>query len=113
MRRHRLDSRIVNSDRRCGEARRLAQERAFARIGLDELDPGNPENRQHEAGKPGAAAEVDEALRPLRNMGEELRRIEEMAAPQIAERGGADQVDPRRPLHQEPGIGFEPGQCFT
>jgi len=85
MRRHRFDSRIVNFDRRAGDARRLAQKGAFARIGLDQLDPGHPENRQHEARKPGAAAEVDEALGPLRDMGKELRRIEEMTAPKIAE----------------------------
>ena len=113
MRRHGLDSRIADLYGRRGNARRLAQEGAFARIGLDQFDPVHPENRQHEAWKPGAATEVDEALRSLRDIGKELRRIEEMAAPQIAERGGADQVDARRPLHQEPGIGFKPGQCFT
>ena len=85
MRRRRLDSRVADLDGRGGDACRLAQEGAFARIGLDQLDPGHPENRQHEAWKPGAAAEVDEALGPRRDIGKELRRIKEMAAPQIAE----------------------------
>jgi hypothetical protein len=113
MPRHRFDSRVADLDGRRGDARRLAQEDAFARIRLDELDPAHTENRQHETGEPGAAAEVDEALRPLRDMGKQLRRIEKMAAPQITERGGANQVDTRRPVNQELGIGFEPGQCFT
>lgn len=100
MRRYRFDSGVADFNRRRGDPRRLAQEGAFARIRFDQLDPGHPENREHEAGKPGAAAEVDEALRPLRDMGKELRRIEKMAAPQIAERGRADQIDARRPLRQ-------------
>src|SRR5579863_476189 len=41
MRRHSLDSRIADDNRRRGEPRRLAQEGAFARIGLDQLDPSH------------------------------------------------------------------------
>ena len=95
-------------------ARRLAQEGAFARIALDQLDPGHAEDRQHQPGKPGAAAEIDQAARACAgHSGSSCAEFEEMPAPQIGERIAADQVDPRRPPRQQLGIGFQPGQCFT
>ena len=113
MRRQRFDSRVVDRDRRSGDARRLAQEGAFARIGLDQLDPRHAHDRQHQAGKPGAAAEIEQALPAHRQQRKKLRRIEEVAAPQIVDRAGGDQIDPPRPLPQQRCIGFEARQCFT
>ena len=86
---------------RFGHPRRLAQKRGLALVGFDQLDPGHAEDRQHQPGKPGAAAEIDQALRVARDKRQELRRIEDMAAPQIAERVAADQVDARRPAGQQ------------
>src|SRR5690349_10475571 len=103
-----LDPRVVDDDGCTGEARRLAQKGAFARVGLDKLNLGHAGDRQHETGEAGAAAEIDEALRRGRNVREELDRIEEMAAPEIAERVDADEVYPRRPADEEPGVGFKP-----
>jgi hypothetical protein len=113
VRRQRIDSRVADLYGRAGAPRRLAQKGAFARIGFDQLDPGDSEDRQHQPRKPGAAAEIDEALRARRDKRQQLRRIEEMAPPRIGEGAGSDQVDARRPLGQQPGIGFEPRQCFT
>ena len=96
-----------------GDAGRLAQKSGFARIRLDQFDPGDAEDRQHQPGKPGAAAEIDQALRAVGDERPQLRRIEHVAAPQIGERIAADEVDARRPAGQQLGIGFEPRQCFT
>ena len=102
-----------DDNRRGGDACRLAKEGAFARIGLDQFNPRHARYRQHQTGKTRAAAEVHEALRSPRDIREELRRIEEMAAPEVPERVGADQVDARGPADQQFAIGFEPRQCFT
>src|SRR5712691_5051851 len=56
MGRYRFDSRIADDDRRGGDACRFAQKGAFARIGLDQLDPRHTRYRQHQTGKTGAAA---------------------------------------------------------
>ena len=103
----------ANGHRRRGDPRRLAQKGGLARIGLDQFDPGHAEDRQHQPGKAGAAAEIDQASRVVRDERAQLRRIEHVAAPQIGERVAADEVDARRPAGQQLGIGFEPRQCFT
>ncbi len=82
-------------------------------IGFDQLDPGQTEDCQHQAGKAGAAAEIDEALRMIGDERPQLRRIEDVAAPWIGERRAADEVDPGRPGFEQCRIGFEPRQCFT
>ena len=110
---HELDSGAADACRCAGEAGRLAQKRRLARVGFDELDPGGADDRQNETGKPGAAAEIDEALRPRGDQRQELRRIEKMAAPEIAERARGDKVDAAGPLAEQLGIGLEPRQCFT
>jgi hypothetical protein len=108
-----FDSRIADHRRRTGDACRLAQEGAFAGIGLDQRHPRHPHHRQHEAGESSAAAEIDEAAGAGRDERQELRRIEEMPAPEIIQRARSDEVDAPRPLPQQRGIGFEPRQCFT
>src|SRR5439155_12907871 len=85
VRRHRLDPGMVDRHRRTGDSRRLAQKGAFARVALDQLDPADAEDRQHQPGKARAAAEISEAPRAVRHMGEKLRRIEKMAAPDISQ----------------------------
>jgi hypothetical protein len=113
MRWQRIDSRVADLHGRGGDPRRLAQEGAFARIRFNELDPRHAHDRQHQPGKSGAAAEIDQALRAVRDKGQELRRIEKMPAPRIVEGAGRDQVDARRPFGEQPGIGLQPRQCFT
>ena len=49
-----------------GNAHSLAQKRAFSRIGLDQLDAGDTENRQNETGQSGAASEIDKGARRRR-----------------------------------------------
>ena len=111
--RQRLDSGMVDCHRRRREAGGFAQEGAFPRIGLDQLDPRHPHDRQHKAGKTGAAAEIDKDAGGRRNERQKLRRIEKMAPPEVAERAVCDEVDALRPLPQQPRVGFEPRQCFT
>ena len=81
-----VDSALADRHRRPGDPCRLAQKRRLAHIGLDQLDPRHAEDRQHQTGKPGAAAEIDQASRSGRDQRQELRRIENMPAPQIVER---------------------------
>jgi hypothetical protein len=104
---------MTDRDRCGGDPRRLAQERAFPRIGLDQLDPDGAEDCQYEAGKSGAAAEIDEAVGGSRQQRQQLRRIEKMPPPRISERAGGDEVDAPRPLPQQRLIGREPFQRFT
>jgi hypothetical protein len=113
MRRYRLDSLVVHDDGRAGHARRLAQKSAFARIRLDQFDAGHPEDSQYQTRKTGAAAEIDQTFSLAGNQRQELRRVEEMAPPQIAERIATDQVYASRPLLEQRSISLEPRQCFT
>src|SRR6185503_8065463 len=48
VRRQRIDSRVADVDRHGGDPRRLAQERAFARVRFDQLDPGYPHDGQRQ-----------------------------------------------------------------
>jgi len=98
VRRQRIDSGVANLDRRRGNPRRLAQKGAFAGVRLDQLNSGHPHDRQHQPGETGAAADIDQALRSGRDMGKQLRRIEEMPAPRVGEGAGGDEVDAPRPL---------------
>jgi len=110
--RNTLDSRVADRHRSGGEPRRLAQKGAFACVRFDQFDPPDTHDREHQSGKPGAAAEIDQAVRRRRDQRMELRRIEKVAAPRIGQRARRDQVDARRPGRQQPGIGLEPGQRF-
>src|SRR5690349_13728377 len=101
MRLRHLDSGIGDLDRRICKTGRLPQKHALALVAFDQFDPGDTEDRQDQPGKPGAAAKIDEAARLVRDEGQQLRRIEEMASPQIAERIAADEVDPPRPALEE------------
>ena len=62
----------------------LAQEGAFARIGLHQLHPRHAEKRQHQPGETGTATQVDHALRCIGDEWPKLRRIEDVAAPRSA-----------------------------
>ena len=78
------------------------RKRGFARIGLDQLDTGNPEDRQHEAREARRRCRDRSGLRAgLGTKRQKLRRIEDVPAPQIGEGVAADQVDARRPPGQQ------------
>ena len=94
--------------------RRLAQEGAFAAIGSRSArHPARPSDRQHQARESRRRCRDRPGCAPGRQHATQLRRIQQMPAPQIAERIAADQIDPRRPAPQQRGIGFSRGQCFT
>ena len=113
MRWDRLNAARANRHIDLGNARRLAQEGAFPRIRLDQLDAGRAENRQNETWKAGAAAEIDHAPRAIGDERLQLRRIEDVPTPQINKGIAADEVDSRRPTDQQSGVRVEPGKCFT
>ena len=72
-----------------------------------------PDDRQDQAGKSGAAANVGDRLRPSGDQLEQLGRIKKMAAPDVIETVRSHQVDGAVPLDQQRDIGFQPCLCFT
>ena len=112
-RRHLLDARRMHRHGHTAGARRLAQERRLALVALDQVRrPARP-STPGQARQPGAAAEIGQYLRTRRPEAPELAAVEDVAAPGIGQRGGADQVDPRLPARQQVEIGLQPVQCFT
>src|SRR6185312_17039209 len=99
--------------RRTGEADRLAAEYRLAPVGFDQLNLRHPENRQDQAGQAGAAAEIDDAPRAGRQMAHELRGIEDMTLPDVADCIPADQIDAPVPGREQTDIVLEPRHCFT
>src|SRR5439155_13839319 len=85
VRRDRLDAARANRHIDLGDARGLAKEGGFSRIGLDELDAAGAEDRQNESRQACAAAEIDHAFGIGGEKGQELCRIEDVPAPQIDE----------------------------
>ncbi len=81
------------------------------------MDLAGAEDREHQAGKPRAAAEIhQDPSAPGRRGREErhqLGRIEHVAAPQVGEVGAADEVDGPGPAAQQRRVLLQPGQRFT
>lgn len=65
------------------------------------------QNGKDQAGKAGAAAEIEPGLHAGGREGKKLRRIENVPAPEILERRTADQIDGGLPALEQRGIGFE------
>jgi len=108
-----LDPNGVHHHRRARGARGLAQELRLAPVALDQLHARHPEQRQDQAGQPGAAAEIEHAAGAVRHMRRDLAAIEDVAAPGVGERARADQVDRALPAPQQLEIGAQALQCFT
>ena len=64
-------------------------------------------------GKPAPLPTIDAAPRGARDMGRELRAIEDVAPPRIGERGGADQIDRGLPAAQQIEVDAQALQRFT
>ena len=62
MRRHRGDAATANHHIGGRNARRLPQKSSLARVRLDQFDRRHAEDCQHQSGKPGTAAEIDQAF---------------------------------------------------
>jgi len=86
---------------------------AFPRIRLHQMNLGHAQYREDEAGKAGAAAEVEQRPGTGRDKRIELRGIEHVTAPQIRQRIRPDEIDRPLPLSQELGVALEPRECFT
>src|SRR5882724_6938869 len=112
VRRDCLDAARSNRHIDLGDARRFPKKCGFSRIRLDQLDAGRAENRQNETREAGAAPKIDHAPGFSGEEGPELRRIEDVPTPQIAEGMAANEVDPPRPPDQQRGVRLEPGKCF-
>ena len=84
--RHGLDSAAANRHLGAGDPRSLVQKGRLAAIGLDELHPWHAEDREHQPGKPGAAAKIHEGSGCSGDQWQELCRVEKVAPPQIVKR---------------------------
>jgi len=92
----------------------LAQERSFPSIGLDQHDiEVGPQRRHDQAGETGAGSEVGQLPGLRRQVRHDLRRIEDMAHPDVVDRRRTDQVDRLLPLQEDFDIGLELPPCFT
>src|SRR3954451_3581530 len=108
-----LDPGGVHGDWRSCRPRGLAQERRLATVALDQVDFGNAQDREDEAGQPGSAAEVDDATVSLGQEADELGAVQDVASPRIVEGAGADEIDGALPAAQQVEVGGEAVQCFT
>jgi hypothetical protein len=92
----------------------LAQERGFPGIGFDQhhVELG-PQRCQNQPGKSSAGAEIGQSFCVRGNERQELRRVEDMAAPDIVDRRRPDQVDGLLPLEEQFDIRFQLPPCFT
>ena len=101
------------AERQPGDPRGLAQEGTFARIDLDQVHRSDAQDRQDQAGEAGAAADVERCRRRRWDQRQQLRRVEHVAAPEIRQAVGSDQVDLALPVLEQCGIGGQPSHCFT
>ena len=93
----RLDTRRMHGNIDAGGTRHFPQKHTFALIGLNQMHIRNAHYCQNHPGKPGATAKIDKRFRIVRQMWPELRRIQDMAPPDIVQRGRTNQIDPRCP----------------
>ena len=96
-----------------GGAGDFPQEGGFSLVALDQVDIGNSQDRQHQAGEAGAAAEIHQGPRSRRDQGVELGGVNEVPRPEMGQGPGTDQVDDRLPFPQKVGIDLEAVACFT
>src|SRR3546814_6388341 len=87
----------------------LLQECAFFRPRFDQRHRHvRPHDRDHQSRKARTRAKVKPIERPARRMVQKLCGIEEMAGPQMRQRGGTHKVHPRLPFHEKRSIVREP-----
>lgn len=91
---HILDAGNMNTHRRPCDSGDMPQERAFARIALDQIDRStrlgepDPENKTW---KPSAGSEIQPSL-PIRRQVKDLERVGDMPHPDLIESGAGDEV---------------------
>src|SRR5690348_1314258 len=104
---------------RGGQAERLdhlAQERGLLALALDQMHGGAWLTGEHasenEPGEAAAGADVEPSPGARREI-DELERVRDMAGPDLADRGGADQVRMALRREEELDEAIEQGSCFT
>ena len=109
-----LDSLGVDGDGSPGRARYFPQESGFALVALDQVDFARRRgwrgrgrgSRRRCRNPPGRWAR-------RRDQRQKLRRVGEVAVPQVIDRAGADKIDRALPLAQQVRIGVQALTCFT
>ena len=94
----------------------MAQEGAFARIALDQMDmragPLGERDGEHQAGEAGAGAEIRPSQR-LRLDRQQLERVGDMPGPHLGEGAWADEVLDLLPAPELVDQDIELPRCFT
>ena len=112
-----LHPRVADFDRNLHPLGGDDQERAFLGDGFVEhcfeARPLAQHRRQHQSRKAGAATKVHQAVCRFRHEAHQLRRVPDMALPDMLERVLRNEIVPRIPFGQQPDIGLQPEECFT
>ena len=106
---------IVDGDGQVHGLGRSFEESAFLGGGLEQGN-GNPAAqhlRQDQPRKAGAGAHIRQGASFGGDEGGELGGIPEMPPPKVIQGASGDQIMQGIPFAQDPGIGLQPGQCFT
>jgi hypothetical protein len=77
------------------------------------LRPFHPQDCEDKPGKTRAGANIHQGFSLWGNHGDKLGAVQEMAAPEIAQRLRAYQIDSLLPFDQQRAIGLKPIPCFT
>ncbi len=92
---------------------RFAEERRLSVIAFHEMHFRDPEDRQNQAGKARAAADIQKTAGCGAEKGKELGTVEDMAAPGIPEGGRTHQVETMLPAPQKFEMCGKSRPCFT
>ncbi len=108
-----LDPRVVDRNGCCGDACGFQEEGRLAAVRLDEgeRDPGH--DREHEAGQPGAGAEIGRGVRAGRDQRAQAQAVRDVPRPQQVGVAAADKVDGGVPAQEKGGISAQAVHCVT
>jgi hypothetical protein len=106
----------MHDSRRGRDSQCLAQESCFFGVALDQVDHGARGLREcageHNAGETAAAAEVDPDLCGRRPC-QKLKRVGDMAGPEVGQGRRRDEIGLGLPLPEEVEVAIEARLCFT
>jgi hypothetical protein len=103
----------VNADTGASCTNGLGEECDLSMIGFHEFEVDASDQREDQAWKTSAGAQIDGAGGPGREQRRQLSRVGDMARPDIPFVGLGHEIDGPIPAQEQVGIAFEPKQRFT
>lgn len=91
----------MHSDRRTRDPSRFPEEGRLAHVGFDQIERDSGRERQNQAWKPGAGAQIDSPVGRWAHQRRKLERIGEVALPECRLIAGSDQIDRSVPAEEE------------